>query len=77
MVSDRAFIFHIHVYVPWGKTLFILPKSMSRSNIKVTVFENMAWLRGGGGVFVFHNHILFQTGFADNVIRIGMDNRAL
>ena len=35
MVSDRASIFHI--YIPWGKTLSLVPKS--RSNIKVTVFQ--------------------------------------
>ena len=35
MVSDRASIFHI--YIPWGKTLSLVPKS--RSNIKVTVFR--------------------------------------
>ena len=41
MVSDRAFIFHVHI--PWGKALSLVPKSMSshllRSNVKVTVFE--------------------------------------
>ena len=31
MVSDRVFIFHI--YIPWGKTLSIAPKS--RSSVKV------------------------------------------
>ena len=42
MVSDRAFIFHI--YIPWGKTLYSVPKSRSsvKANIKVRVFENMA-----------------------------------
>ena len=42
MVSDRDFIFHI--YIPWCKTLSLVPKSshLSRSIIKVTVFENMA-----------------------------------
>ena len=40
MVSDKAFIFHI--YIPWGKTLSLAPKSRSpvksMSNIKDTVF---------------------------------------
>ena len=33
MLSDRAFIFHI--YIPWGKTLSLVPKS--RSSVKVKV----------------------------------------
>ena len=37
MVSDRAFIFHI--YILWGKTLSLVPKSRSWSHIKVTVFQ--------------------------------------
>ena len=33
MVSDRAFIFHIHI--PWDKALSLVPKS--RSSVKVKV----------------------------------------
>ena len=33
MVTDKAFIFHI--YIPWGKTLSLVPKS--RSSVKVKV----------------------------------------
>ena len=58
MVSDTAFIFHI--YIPLGKALSIEKKSQghlsrSRSNIKVTDFEKMAFT----GALVFHKHSLF------------------
>ena len=47
-VSDRAFIFHI--YIPWGKTLSLVPSqghlSRSRSNIKVTVLKKNGHCRG-------------------------------
>ena len=33
MVNDKAFIFH--VYIPWGKTLFRIPKSRSTVKVKV------------------------------------------
>ena len=33
MVSDKVFIFHI--YISWGKTLSLVPKSMSSVKVKV------------------------------------------
>ena len=43
MVSDRGFLFHIYMYVPWSKTLSLVPKSRSSFKVKVkyqvTVFE--------------------------------------
>ena len=52
MVSDRVFVFHI--YIPWGKTLSLAPKS--RSSIKVTVFKKVAV----GGALVLHKHSLLE-----------------
>ena len=58
MISDRAFI--LHIYIPWGKTFSLVPKS--RSSVKVKYkghsFEKMAI----AGAFVFHKYILFQFG---------------
>ena len=48
MVSDRAFIFHIYMYIPWGKS--------TKVKVKVKVFEKMAIL----GALVFHSHSLFR-----------------
>ena len=55
MVSDRAFIFHIHVYYFSGKSLSLVPRS--RSNVKVTVFEKMAV----AGALVFHKYSLLPS----------------
>ena len=62
MVSDRAFIFHM--YIPWGKALSLvqIQGHLSRSNIKVTVFEKIAIV----GALVFHKHILFNLRFIVN-----------
>ena len=45
MVSGRAFIFHI--YIPWGKTLSLVPKSKPSVKVKYKshiFFLNMAIL---------------------------------
>ena len=58
MVSDTTFVFYI--YIPWGKTLSLVPKS--KSNIKVTVFEKKAIV----GVLVFHKHCLSNVRFCQS-----------
>ena len=52
-----AITFIFHIYISWGRTFFKYQSQghLSRSNIKVTVFEKMAV----EGAFVFHKHILF------------------
>ena len=47
MMSDRAFIFHI--FIPWGKTLSLVPKSRSAVPVKVKnqgQFSNKRPLQG-------------------------------
>ena len=59
MVSDRAIIFHIIIYIPWGKTLFLVKVicqgqgQISRSTHRV--IEKMAI----SGALVFQKHSLF------------------
>ena len=53
MEWDRAFIFHIyiHIYIPLGKTLFLVPKS--RSSVKVK-YQGHSFRNNGrcGGISV-------------------------
>ena len=56
MVSDRTFIFHI--YIPWGKTLSLVTKSKTRSNIKVIVLKKKKRLLQGGGICVSQIHLV-------------------
>ena len=65
MVSDRAFILHIHVHVYYslGKTLSLVSKS--RSSVKVQVkcqghnVQKKKMAVAGGGALVFHKYSLF------------------
>ena len=63
MVSDRAFIFHIHI--PWGKTLSLVPKS--RSSVEVTVkyqghrFRKRKKKARSGGISVRHIQVVFYS----------------
>ena len=59
MVRDRAFIFHIHI--PWGKTLSLVPKSMSSVKVKYqghSFRKKMVVARA----LVLHKHGLFGSG---------------
>ena len=58
MVNDRAFIFHI--YIPWGKTLSLVPKS--RSSVKVKVkYQGHSFRKKneGGGIRVSQTHVVY------------------
>ena len=57
MVSDRVFIFHI--YIPYGKSLSLVPKS--RSSVKVRVKYQWHSLRKNGlcgGIGVSQTHLV-------------------
>ena len=59
MVSDRAFKFHI--YIPWGKTLSLVPKS--RSSVKVKVkYQGHSFKKngscGGEGISVSQTQLV-------------------
>ena len=59
MVSDTAFVFDL--YIPWGKTISLVPKS--RSSVKVNVeYQGNSFLKKWPlwGILVFHKHSLFS-----------------
>ena len=60
MVSDRAFIFHI--YISWGKTLPVVPKS--RSSVKVKVkYQGHSFRKNGrcGGIIVSETQLVTKS----------------
>ena len=59
MVSNRAFIFHI--YIPWGETLSLVPKS--RSSVKVQVrYEVFGKKWPLNGIHVSQIHLVCHQG---------------
>ena len=59
MVSDRAFIFCI--YIPWDKTLSLVPKSRSSVKVKVKYQGYKVKKMAVAWAFMFHKHILFVS----------------
>ena len=59
MVSDTAHIFHI--YIPWGKTLFVVPKSASSVRVKVK-YQIHSFRKYGrcGDIRVSQTHLVLQ-----------------
>ena len=75
MVSDRAFIFHIHVYISWGKALSLVQKSRSSAKVKVKYQGHSFWKKkkkknAVTGALVFHKHILFFNELHVSVFRL-------
>ena len=59
MISDRAFIFHIHVYIPWGETLSLVPKSRSSVDVKYQGHNFLENKNGRfGGICVTQTHLV-------------------
>ena len=54
MVSDRAFIFHI--YIPWSKTLSLVPQP--RSSVKVKVKYQGQSFRKKNGISVSQTQLI-------------------
>ena len=72
MVIDSAFV--CYIYIPWGNTLSLIPKS--RSSVKVKnkghgFLKKMAVL----GAFVFHKHSLLE--FAEDTSNVAQMIRFL
>ena len=57
IASDSAFTFHI--YIPWGKTLSLVPKSRSSVKVKVKYQGHRFW-KNVTVALVFHIHNLFH-----------------
>ena len=58
MVSDRAFIFHVYMYFPWGKTLSLEVKP--RSSVKVK-YQGHSFRKNGcfWDIHVSQTHLFF------------------
>ena len=59
MVSDRAFIFYM--YIPYGKTLSLVPKSTSSVKVKYQGHSFQKQKMAVAGAFVFHKPMLLYT----------------
>ena len=74
MASHRALIFHI--YIPWGKTLSLVPKSRSPVKVKVKfIYQDHSFRKNGCcGSLVLHKRSFF---YIENNVKVYLTRKFL